>query len=278
MIWITYRIVWIPRSRLRNVASRLAPTSHADRESVRQTLSNGFPTKYPERKQLRDRDAGFHPSCMAARRIEIAQMSYRGKHRKASAATRNIARAAVAGIALGAPLAVATPANASSVNWDAVAQCESGGNWAINTGNGYYGGLQFSLSTWQGYGGQGMPHENSRAQQIAIAERVLDGQGIGAWPVCGQRGYSGGSYQGSNTEGAGAQPAAPAAPVKAAPVKARVAKSNPKGDYTVKKGESLSEIAKKKKIEGGWSKLHKLNKKYISDADFILVGQKIATK
>jgi len=70
--------------------------------------------------------------------------------------------------------------------WDAIAQCESGGNWAANTGNGYYGGLQFSLSTWQAYGGTGLPSENSREQQIAIAERVRAASGgYGAWPHCG---------------------------------------------------------------------------------------------
>ena len=74
----------------------------------------------------------------------------------------------------------------SSVNWDAIAQCESSGNWHINTGNGYYGGLQFSLSTWQAYGGTGLPSENSREQQIAIAERVRAASGgYGAWPNCG---------------------------------------------------------------------------------------------
>jgi resuscitation-promoting factor RpfB len=70
--------------------------------------------------------------------------------------------------------------------WDAIAQCESGGNWAANTGNGYYGGLQFSLSTWQAYGGTGYPHEHSREGQIAIAERVRAAEGgYGAWPHCG---------------------------------------------------------------------------------------------
>jgi uncharacterized protein YabE (DUF348 family) len=72
--------------------------------------------------------------------------------------------------------------------WDQIAQCESGGNWATNTGNGYYGGLQFSLGTWQAYGGSGMPHENSREQQIAVAERVRAAEGgYGAWPHCGAR-------------------------------------------------------------------------------------------
>ena len=74
--------------------------------------------------------------------------------------------------------------------WDALAQCESGGNWSTNTGNGYYGGLQFSLQTWQAFGGSGMPHENSAGAQIAVAERVLASQGWGAWPSCSsQLGY-----------------------------------------------------------------------------------------
>ncbi|KQT94044.1 hypothetical protein ASG49_03730 [Marmoricola sp. Leaf446] len=86
------------------------------------------------------------------------------------------------------PAAPSTPAasvGGGSV-WDAIAACESGGNWAANTGNGYYGGLQFSLGTWQAYGGSGMPHQNSREQQIAIAERVAAAEGgYGAWPHCG---------------------------------------------------------------------------------------------
>ena len=72
--------------------------------------------------------------------------------------------------------------------WDRIAACESGGNWAANTGNGYYGGLQFSLGTWQAYGGSGRPDQNSREQQIAVAERVRAAEGgYGAWPVCGAR-------------------------------------------------------------------------------------------
>ena len=70
--------------------------------------------------------------------------------------------------------------------WDRIAACESGGNWAANTGNGYYGGLQFNMGTWQSYGGTGRPDQNSREQQIAVAERVRDASGgYGAWPVCG---------------------------------------------------------------------------------------------
>ncbi|MQA62066.1 MAG: LysM peptidoglycan-binding domain-containing protein [Actinophytocola sp.] len=213
-------------------------------------------------------------------------MSYRGKHRKMSSATRNIARVAIAGVAVGAPIAMAAPAQAAySPNWDMLAQCESGGNWSINTGNGYYGGVQFSHSTWQAYGGSGYAHQASKGEQVRIAEKVLASQGPNAWPACTQKtGWhvagGSGSYQGSNTEGGASaeQAPAPKAAPKAAPVKARVAKSNPEGDYTVKKGQTLSEIAKKEDVKGGWTKLHKLNKSYISDADFILVGQKIATK
>src|SRR4051812_46786680 len=92
----------------------------------------------------------------------------------------------------------------SSVNWDAVAQCESGGNWSINTGNGYYGGLQFSRSTWKAYGGgkyASTANKASRSEQIRIAEKVLDGQGIGAWPVCGKKAGSTKSYKAKNTGG-----------------------------------------------------------------------------
>jgi uncharacterized protein YabE (DUF348 family) len=71
--------------------------------------------------------------------------------------------------------------------WDRLAECESGGNWSINTGNGFYGGLQFSLGTWRAYGGTGMPHEASRATQIAIAQRVQADVGWGAWPACSSR-------------------------------------------------------------------------------------------
>ena len=202
-----------------------------------------------------------------------------------STLTKNIARVAVAGIAVGAPLAIAaTPAQAT--NWDAIAQCESGGNWAINTGNGYQGGLQFSASTWKAYGGQGSAHTASREDQIAVAERVLKGQGIGAWPVCGKKGG------GSSAPASGA--AKKAAPAKKQPnvvkktteavkttvdnVVAGVTGSNPNGDYTVVVGDTLSKIAKQFNVEGGFHKLQELNANFIPNADLILVGQKIATK
>ena len=90
-----------------------------------------------------------------------------------------------------APASTTPPASSGGVNWSAIAACESGGNWSADTGNGFYGGLQFTEQTWLGYGGgQYAPSANlaTEAQQIAVAERVLAGQGIGAWPVCGADG------------------------------------------------------------------------------------------
>ncbi|MEZ0091234.1 transglycosylase family protein [Streptacidiphilus sp. EB129] len=114
-----------------------------------------------------------------------------GRHRKPrTSQTRRLVATgglATAGIAL--PLIGATSASAASVStWDKVANCESSGDWSINTGNGYYGGLQFSASTWSAYGGgsyASTANRASKAQQIAVAEKVLASQGPGAWPVCG---------------------------------------------------------------------------------------------
>jgi hypothetical protein len=75
----------------------------------------------------------------------------------------------------------------SGVNWDAIAQCESGGNWAANTGNGFYGGLQFKQATWSANGGVGSPAGASREEQIRVAENVMQKQGLGAWPTCGKK-------------------------------------------------------------------------------------------
>jgi hypothetical protein len=92
-----------------------------------------------------------------------------------------------------APVQAAALVSASSggANWSAIAACESGGNWSANTGNGFYGGLQFTEQTWLAYGGgqyASSPNQASASQQIAVAERVMAGQGIGAWPVCGAGG------------------------------------------------------------------------------------------
>ncbi|ANY06972.1 transglycosylase family protein [Pseudonocardia sp. HH130630-07] len=107
-------------------------------------------------------------------------------------------------LAIGAPLALAGTANAApettaavtpaavvapaqsvaGSTWDKLAECESGGNWNTNTGNGFSGGLQFTPSTWKAYGGEGRAHNASKSEQIRVAENVLDGQGWGAWPSC----------------------------------------------------------------------------------------------
>jgi hypothetical protein len=216
--------------------------------------------------------------------------SYRGKHRQQSTAARTVAKVALAGAIVAAPMAIAAgTANATpSVNWDAVAKCESGGNWAINTGNGFYGGLQFTASTWRAYGGTAYaPQANlaSREAQIAVAERVLAGQGIHAWPVCGIKGLGGVTAGGT---GAPAPKAAPKpaprqatpAPQAQAPVHEEAApKLDGTGDYTVVAGDTLSGLVGKLNLSGTWQDLYQKNKDVIgSDPNLILVGQKLATK
>lgn len=118
-----------------------------------------------------------------------------GRHRKPTTSATTVAKVAFTGAVIGGgSLALAGQANAApDSEWDTVASCESGGNWAINTGNGYQGGLQFAPSTWSGHGGGEFApsaHLATKEEQIAVAERVLASQGKGAWPVCG-RGLSG---------------------------------------------------------------------------------------
>ena len=113
-----------------------------------------------------------------------------GRHRKPSTSNISVAKIAVTGAVLGGgSIALAAQAAAATDGeWDQVARCESGGNWGINTGNGYHGGVQFSASTWASHGGgQYAPSAElaTKDQQIAVAERVLATQGRGAWPVCG---------------------------------------------------------------------------------------------
>jgi hypothetical protein len=116
-----------------------------------------------------------------------------GRHRQPTSTGRTIAKFALTSAVIGggATLAFAgggTAGAATDAEWDQVAACESGNNWAINTGNGYQGGLQFSPSTWTGHGGGEFApsaDQATREQQIAVAERVLASQGPGAWPTCG---------------------------------------------------------------------------------------------
>lgn len=143
---------------------------------------------------------------------------------------RIIALAASTAVAVGSSIALAAPAQAASV-WDAVAQCESGGNWSINTGNGFYGGLQFTTSTWRAFGGTAYApnaHQATKAQQIAVAQRTLAVQGPGAWPVCSKK--AGLTKANGGANGSAAAPAA-AAPKAAAP-KATTQKAAPKASST----------------------------------------------
>ena len=151
---------------------------------------------------------------------------------------RSLARLAVVGaVTAGVPLALAGTASAAPESaWDKLAQCESGGNWNTNTGNGYYGGIQFNASTWKAYGGRGMPHQASKAEQIAVAERTLAAQGWNAWPACSRKmGVRGHSAEPGKT-------AAPTAKKASAPVAANNNASG--GNYTVKRGDTVSRIAK----------------------------------
>ncbi|MER5635959.1 transglycosylase family protein [Kitasatospora sp. NPDC002227] len=150
-----------------------------------------------------------------------------GRHRRRTQAEKAIAVAGVAGVGLALPLLAATGAQAASVStWDRVADCESGGDWSINTGNGFYGGLQFTSSTWKAYGGgqyAAQANQASKGQQIAVAEKVLASQGPGAWPVCSVKAGLGGGGSAADvdtsSEGTSTRAAKPAKPAesKAAP-------------------------------------------------------------
>jgi resuscitation-promoting factor RpfA len=218
----------------------------------------------------------------------------KGKHRRPAHAARIAATlVGAAGVAVGVSLAGAATASAAADSdasvsrWEQVARCESGGNWSINTGNGYYGGLQFSPSTWSAFGG-GMfatsADKATRDQQIVIAEKVLARQGRGAWPVCG-RGLA-----------AAGDPPDDAAPVRRPQSGDRPRKSSgstgagprrspqdsapgrvPKGDgvYTVRPGDTLARIAAAHRIEGGWRRLYARNKGVVTDPDTIYPGQRL---
>jgi len=210
-------------------------------------------------------------------------MTNPGKHRKTGIATRTVARVALAGLAVGAPLALAAaPAQADSVNWDAIAQCESGGNWGTSTGNGYYGGLQFNQGTWRANGGQGNPAGASREEQIRVAENVLKSQGIHAWPVCGGKGGGGGksapAKQKKVTTKAAPKKATPKPVVAKPTTTAPAAAPQGTGDYVIKAGDTLSKIAEQLDVQGGWQALFEKNKSTISNPNLIFPGQALVTK
>ena len=123
----------------------------------------------------------------------LRDVTYRITYRNGELVARKVLKQEVLDSPLSAIVSVGTKEAAPAANfagggtvWDSLAQCESGGNWAINTGNGYYGGLQFNLGTWQSYGGTGYPHQASRETQIAVATRLRDANGgsYGSWPSC----------------------------------------------------------------------------------------------
>jgi len=235
--------------------------------------------------------------------------SYIGRHRKPSTIRKVALRGAAAGIVIGAPiLGFASPASAApDSTWDAIAQCESSGDWSINTGNGYYGGLQFVQSTWEGFGGlQYAPRADlaSKSQQIAVAESTLASQGWGAWPVCSaQAGASGGAdlRDVAAEEAPAAEAPVQEAPAEEAPVQEAPAEEAPveqyteqapaqdapaeqapasngsaaDGDYTVQSGDTLFKIAAAQGVSGGWEALAAANSDIISNPDLIFPGQQI---
>ncbi|MEU3949500.1 transglycosylase family protein [Streptomyces sp. NPDC029526] len=242
-------------------------------------------------------------------------MAVRGRHRRYQPNRINRASLTVtaggAGMAL--PLMGAGVAEAADVEtWDRVAACESTDDWDINTGNGYYGGLQFSQSTWEEYGGtRYAPRADlaTKDQQIAIAEKVLDGQGPGAWPVCSKRAgltrggpepeirpsadradrddarRGDGRDSGGGNGSAGKDARGSAGRTKAdrttvedvKPQKTPQSRAGRAEMYTVVRGDTLSGIASGEQLRGGWQALYDANRSAIgADPDLILPGQRLA--
>ncbi|MDH6566252.1 murein DD-endopeptidase MepM/ murein hydrolase activator NlpD [Streptomyces sp. SAI-117] len=206
-------------------------------------------------------------------------MAVRGRHRRYQPNRINRASLTVTagGVGIAVPLIGTGTAQAADVDtWNKVAACESSSNWSINTGNGYYGGLQFTRSTWEAYGGTRYAARAdlaTRDQQIAVAEKVLDGQGPGAWPTC--------SVRDGLTRGGSAPDVQPLTK-KTASVRDVQPQTTPQSRagsaemYTVVRGDSLSGIADAHKVRGGWRGLYSANRQTIgADPDLILPGQRL---
>ncbi|MGW1051254.1 transglycosylase family protein [Streptomyces sp. NPDC002521] len=222
-------------------------------------------------------------------------MAVRGRHRRYQPNRINRASLTVTagGAGLAIPLVAAGTADAAeAATWNKVAACESSGNWSINTGNGYYGGLQFTQSTWEAYGGtRYAPRADlaTRDQQIAVAEQVLGGQGPGAWPVCSVRAglTRGEADPGRHTESVHPDSAAPR-PVtaeKKSSVRDVRPQTTPQSRagrtemYTVVHGDTLSGIAEDHHVRGGWRGLYAGNRATIgADPDLILPGQRLSLR
>ncbi|MGY1435831.1 LysM peptidoglycan-binding domain-containing protein [Streptomyces reniochalinae] len=225
--------------------------------------------------------------------------SGKGRHRRPTKAVRIATVTGVAGAAVALPLVSATGANAASVDtWEKVAQCESSGNWQANTGNGYYGGLQFNNSSWAAAGGTKYAPRADQAtkeQQIAVAEKLLEMQGPGAWACAGAGGLTsggpaadvnpdGGSDGGSQQQAQPQQKQAPqqeqqrpqqqAEPKPAQPSQPQQTPKKGHGNYTVKSGDTLSAIAEAH--DTTWHQVYEDNKSTVGgDADLIFPGQKL---
>ncbi|NEB81689.1 peptidoglycan DD-metalloendopeptidase family protein [Streptomyces sp. SID14478] len=208
-------------------------------------------------------------------------MALRGRHRRyqPSRVNRASLTVTVGGAGMAIPLIGAGAAHAADpATWNKVAACESGGNWSINTGNGYFGGLQFTRSTWAAYGGTAYAPRADLAtkdQQIAVAEKVLKGQGPGAWPVCSQR--SGLTTARPVTD---VKPQATDVKPQATDVKPEVTPQSKAGRaemYTVISGDTLSGIADARKVPGGWQGLYAANRRTVgADPDLIVPGQRLS--
>ncbi len=202
--------------------------------------------------------------------------------------------AAVA-LAFGISAATAGPAEAASKTvWDKVAKCESGGRWHINTGNGYYGGLQFSGSTWRAYGGKkyaSSAHRATKSEQIAIARRVLASQGPRAWPHCGKTAHltkhnGKASKKARPSTNPGVKKAAKKKTSTAAKksstssqakAKSSAAKSTAKY-IRVRSGDTLAKLAKRHHVKGGWKTLWKLNKSKLKNPNNLKIGVTLRIK
>ncbi len=204
---------------------------------------------------------------------------------------RTFAGLMLAGVAGGAVLlGTSGTANAATVNWDAIASCESGGNWHINTGNGFYGGLQFTQGTWAGYGGTAYASRAdlaTREQQITVAERTLAKQGIGAWPVCGRKAGSAsaaksgtGTNSGTSTKKHSTGSNGNSTTKKSTP-RSTTASAAPTptaaGGYLVRPGDTLSGIAATHHVKGGWHALYGRNVSVVGgNPNLIYPGQRLA--
>jgi LysM repeat protein len=218
-------------------------------------------------------------------------MQYMSKHAaaKKTSVKQRLAGVGIAGAAtIAAGITTAGSAKAASV-WDSVAACESGGNWHINTGNGYYGGLQFSSSTWRGFGGGAYASRAdlaTKAEQIAIAQRVLATQGPGAWPVCSKRaGLTRSNGGASTTAVSRSTTRKPLASTSTTSKKKTVSKKKTyaakpattnagKGaKVTVRSGDTLGKLAARYHVAGGWKALWKANGARVTNPNLIFVGQ-----